>query len=78
MVEGASLESLYMGNCIVGSNPILSAILNPQEIQFCNSWGFVVFVRYFLNNQHKTGIIKLKSVSFLILFDNFVVFYKRN
>ena len=25
MVEGASLESLYMGNCIVGSNPILSA-----------------------------------------------------
>jgi hypothetical protein len=29
-----------MGNCIVGSNPILSANLNPQEIQFCNSWGF--------------------------------------
>jgi hypothetical protein len=26
VVEGASLESLYMGNCIVGSNPILSAI----------------------------------------------------
>jgi hypothetical protein len=25
VVEGASLESLYMGNCIVGSNPILSA-----------------------------------------------------
>ena len=76
MVEGASLESLYMGNCIVGSNPILSAILNPQEIQFCNSWGFVVFVRYFLNNRHKTGLLKLKSVYFFILFDNFVVFYK--
>jgi hypothetical protein len=26
VVEGASLESLYVGNCIVGSNPILSAI----------------------------------------------------
>jgi hypothetical protein len=25
VVEGASLESLYVGNCIVGSNPILSA-----------------------------------------------------
>ena len=25
MVEGASLESLYVGNCIEGSNPFLSA-----------------------------------------------------
>ena len=25
VVEGASLESLYMGNCIEGSNPFLSA-----------------------------------------------------
>ncbi len=75
MVEGASLESLYMGNCIVGSNPILSAILNPQEIQFCISWGFVFFVRYFLNNRHKMGLLKLNSVYFFILLDNFVVFY---
>ena len=25
MVEGARLESVYMGNCIAGSNPALSA-----------------------------------------------------
>ena len=29
MVEGARLESVYMGNCIEGSNPSLSA-LNPD------------------------------------------------
>ncbi len=34
MVEGASLESLYMGNCIVGSNPILSAIKPKRELRF--------------------------------------------
>ena len=27
MVEGARLESVYMGNCIEGSNPFLSALL---------------------------------------------------
>ena len=27
-VEGARLESVYTGNCIVGSNPISSAIYN--------------------------------------------------
>ncbi len=26
LVEGARLESGYMGNCVVGSNPTLSAI----------------------------------------------------
>jgi hypothetical protein len=26
VVEGASLESLYVGNCIEGSNPFLSAM----------------------------------------------------
>ncbi len=29
MVEGARLESVYMGNCIEGSNPFLSAL--PSE-----------------------------------------------
>jgi hypothetical protein len=34
VVEGASLESLYMGNCIVGSNPILSAIKPKRLLRF--------------------------------------------
>jgi hypothetical protein len=29
VVEGARLESVYTGNRIKGSNPFLSAILNP-------------------------------------------------
>jgi hypothetical protein len=36
VVEGASLESLYVGNCIVGSNPILSAAFKnaPVRVHF--------------------------------------------
>ena len=36
MVEGASLESLYVGNCIEGSNPFLSAssIKKPTVVGF--------------------------------------------
>lgn len=30
VVEGARLESVYMGNCIAGSNPALSAERNDQ------------------------------------------------
>jgi hypothetical protein len=45
VVEGASLESLYVGNCIVGSNPILSAIfkiLVKRYMKFSISF-FVLF-----------------------------------
>ena len=31
MVEGARLESVYRGNSIMGSNPILSAICNVKK-----------------------------------------------
>ena len=31
LVEGARLESGYMGNCVVGSNPTLSAIKEYQK-----------------------------------------------
>ena len=36
VVEGASLESLYMGNCIEGSNPFLSAnkLMLPEREAF--------------------------------------------
>ena len=33
MAEGARLESVYTGNRIVGSNPTLSAILIPQDLE---------------------------------------------
>ena len=29
MVEGARLESVYTGNCIKGSNPLVSALTRP-------------------------------------------------
>lgn len=31
MVEGARLESAYMGNCIAGSNPALSAKTHENQ-----------------------------------------------
>ena len=39
MVEGASLESLYVGNCIVGSNPILSAN-NSEKSKMSRNYKF--------------------------------------
>lgn len=41
MVEGASLESLYVGNCIEGSNPFLSAenaLLPEAHFSFHRAW----------------------------------------
>ena len=34
MVEGARLESVYRGNSIMGSNPILSAIIFNSKSAF--------------------------------------------
>ena len=38
MVEGARLESVCTGNCIEGSNPLLSAKI---EITICIAYGLV-------------------------------------
>jgi hypothetical protein len=73
VVEGASLESLYMGNCIVGSNPILSAILNPQEIQFCNSWGFII-CKIFIKKPLKIQFYNQK-VSFFLFFWTILMYF---
>ena len=48
MVEGASLESWYTGNCIEGSNPFLSAffkgnLLNNSKLPFLFSKYFQPF-----------------------------------
>lgn len=43
MVEGARLESEYMGNCVEGSNPSLSAIkCNSAKLDsFAFDFGFL-------------------------------------
>jgi hypothetical protein len=53
VVEGARLESVYMGNRIMGSNPILSAI--KKALNFSADLDFIFpFYKYksaiFLNN----------------------------
>lgn len=66
VVEGASLESLYVGNCIVGSNPILSAnfktnflglIWNDFELDFLS---FLKSFRQEFFPLHKNRLISLK------------------
>ena len=54
MVEGARLESVYMGNCIKGSNPFVSAKTNIKP-EITN--GF----RFFYANKCKIKVL-LKSV----------------
>ena len=54
MVEGARLESVYVGNCIEGSNPSLTAIL--KWIFFFNLYLFqsisVILSNIFNNKKH--------------------------
>lgn len=37
LVEGARLESGYMGNCVVGSNPTLSAT-KKEKTPYCTEF----------------------------------------
>jgi hypothetical protein len=55
VVEGASLESLYVGNCIVGSNPILSAI-KPKQ-----SFGFLFYEKKMESSLSNFFFIKKKT-----------------
>ena len=54
VVEGARLESVYMGNCIKGSNPFVSALTN-YKLEIIN--GF----RFFYANNSQT----IKSTSLI-------------
>ena len=77
MVEGASLESLYMGNCIVGSNPISSAnflltFISMRLLYFILS--FFLFFGAFA--QEKTDVIK--PVDSLYREDQFYVNFTYN
>ena len=47
MVEGARLESVYMGNCIEGSNPFLSAESHCKSptILFCRAFLFFAIAK---------------------------------
>ncbi len=55
MVEGASLESLYTGNCIEGSNPSVSAnALTPDSLRLSGVL-FLPHLAYELDQSDKYG-----------------------
>ncbi|AHN72528.1 hypothetical protein CF65_02394 [Aggregatibacter actinomycetemcomitans HK1651] len=53
MVEGARLESVYAGNCIGGSNPPLTAILNEFYFALHQSISVILTAVSIIKNTEK-------------------------
>jgi hypothetical protein len=77
VVEGASLESLYMGNCIVGSNPISSANFFLTFVSMRLQYSILFFIFFFgAFAQEKTEVVK--PVDSLYREDQFYVNFTYN
>ncbi len=57
MVEGARLESVYTGNCIKGSNPLVSAKLSSLIQKFNKGLNLKLFIpAIYTKNGFQRGI----------------------